>query len=203
MGKTYPTSARIAVKLLKSIYGHPLLTRLQKHLATAPKALGGVEIAERPSNWMFHLRDKVMVLNVYVDDLTLARSSDLHSHFWQLLCKEINLEPEAEISSEGIRILGRLHRVQRTDDRTALALDMGSYAQQVVDLYVDLTGVEKDSLKVVPTPCLAESAMTEDDLRPRVMQSLSAKVLMKSLWLARCSRPDVYFVVSRLASFVA
>ena len=80
----------------------------------------------------------MLVLNAYVDDLPLAGPSNLRSRFWELLCKEIKLETEAEISSEGIRTLGRLRRAQRTDDHTALAVDMGSYAQQVADLHVDL-----------------------------------------------------------------
>ena len=88
------------------------------------------------------------------------------SRFWQLLREKIKLEPEAEVLSEGIRILGRLHRLHRSDDGAVMSLDMSSYAQQVVDLYSELTGVEKASLKVVPTPCLAESAMTDDDLLP-------------------------------------
>ena len=34
------------------------------------------------------------------------------------------------------------------------------------------------------------------------MQPHASKVLMKALWLARLARPDIYFIVTRLASFV-
>ena len=204
MKEKFPATARIAVKLLKSLYGHPLAGKLwQDHLATALAALGGVEVAEHPSNWLFHLDGHVLLLNIYVDDLTLAGHASLHNRFWQMLREKIKLEPEAEVLSEGIRILGRLHRLHRSDDGAVMSLDMSSYAQQVVDLYSELTGVEKASLKVVPTPCLAESAMTDDDLLPGIMQSYAARVLMKALWLARLARPDIYFVVTRLASFVS
>ena len=79
---------------------------------------------------------------------------------------------------------------------------MSSYAQQVVELYSELAGVEKDSLKAVPTPCLAESAIIDDDLVAGSMQPHASCALMKALWLARLARPNIYFVVIRLASFV-
>ena len=79
-------------------------------------ALGGVEVAEHPSNWMFRVDGHVLVLNIYVDNLTLAGPSNLHSRFWQLLPEKIKLEPEAEVLSDGVRILGRLHCIHRTDD---------------------------------------------------------------------------------------
>ena len=128
--------------------------------------------------------------------------SKLHSRFWQILREKIKLEPVAEILSDGIRILGRLHRIRRTDDGTSLTLDVSSYVQQVVELYSELAGVEKDSLKAVPTPCLAESAIVDDDSFAGNVQPHASKVLMKALWLARLARLDIYFVVTRLASFV-
>ena len=79
MKEKFPATARIAVKLLKSLYGHPLAGKLwQDHLATALAALGGVEVAEHPSNWLFHLDGHVLLLNIYVDDLTLAGHASLH-----------------------------------------------------------------------------------------------------------------------------
>ena len=114
----------------------------------------------------------------------------------------IKLEPDAEISSAGIHVLGRLRRIHRTDDHAVLTLDKVICAQQVVDLCAELAGIDKGNLKVVPKPCLADWAMTEDDLRPGVMQSCAARVLTKAPWLARLSKPDIYFVVARLASFV-
>ena len=124
MREKFPATARIAVKLLKSLYGHPLAGKLwQEHLATALAALGGVEVAEHPSNWLFRLDGHVLLLNIYVDDLTLAGHASLHSRFWQMLREKIKLEPEAEILSEGIRILGRLHRLHRNDDGAVMSLD--------------------------------------------------------------------------------
>ena len=142
-----------------------------------------------------------MVLNIYVDDLTLAGAAKLHGQFWKLLREKIKLDPEAEVLNDGIRILGRLHRSHRTTDGTTLTLDMGSYAQQV-ELYAELTDIDKDSLKAVPTPCLSESTIVDDDLVTGTMQPHASKVLMKALWLARLARPDIYFIVTRLASFV-
>ena len=201
--KKFPATAKVAVRLLKSLYRHPLAGRLwQEHLSAALTALGGVEVAEHPSNWLFRLEGQVMVLNIYVDDLTLAGAAKLHGQFWKLLREKIKLDPEAEVLTDGIRILGRLHRSHRTIDGTTLTLDMGSYAQQVVELYAELADIDKDSLKAVPTPCLSESAIVDDDLVTGIMQPHASKVLMKALWLARLARPDIYFIVTRLASFV-
>ena len=192
MRMKFPATAKIAVRLLKSLYGHPLAGRLwQEHLSAALSALGGVEVAEHPSNWLFRLEGQVMVLNVYVDDLTLAGAAKLHGQFWTLLREKIKLDPEAEVLTDGIRILGRLHRSHRTTDGTTLTLDMGSYAQQVVELYAELADIDKDSLKAVPTPCLSESAIVDDDLVTGTMQPHASKVLMKALWLARLARPDI------------
>ena len=199
----FPATAKVAVRLLKSLYGHPLAGRLwQEHLSAALTALGAVEVAEHPSNWLFRLEGQVMVLNIYVDDLTLAGAAKLHGQFWKLLREKIKLEPEAEVLTEGIRILGRLHRSHRTTGGTTLTLVMSSYAQQVVELCAELAGIDKESLKAVPTPCLSESAIADDDLVTGTMQPQASKVLMKALWLARLARPDVYFIVTRLASFV-
>ena len=150
----FPATAKVAVRLLK---GHALAGRLwQEHLSAALTALGGVEVAAHPSNWLFRLEGQVMVLNIYVDDLTLAGAAKLHGQFWKLLREKIKLEPEAEVLTEGIRILGRLHRSHRTTDGTTLTLVMSSYAQEVVELYAELAGIDKESLKAVPTPCLSE-----------------------------------------------
>ena len=63
--KKFPATAKVAVRLLKSLYGHPLAGRLwQEHLPAALTALGGVEVAEHPSNWLFRLEGQVMVLNI-------------------------------------------------------------------------------------------------------------------------------------------
>ena len=86
-----------------------------------------------------------MVLNIYVDDLTLAGAAKLHGQFWKLLREKIKLDPEAEVLTDGIRILGRLHCSHRTTDGTTLTLDMGSYAQQVVELYAELADIDKDN----------------------------------------------------------
>ena len=115
----------------------------------------------------------------------------------------IKLEPDAEISSAGVGVLHRLRRIQKqTNDHAVLTLDKVICAQQVVDLWSELAGIDKGNLKEAPKPCLADWAMSEDDLRPGVMQSFAARVLIKAPWLARLSRPNIYFVVARLASFV-
>ena len=104
-----------------------------------------------------------MVLNIYIDDLTLDGAARLHGQFWKFLHEKIKFESEAEVLPAGIRILGRLYRSYRTSDGPTLTLDMNSYAQQVEDLYAELADAEKDSLKAIPIPYLAESAIVDDD----------------------------------------
>ena len=97
----FPATAKVAVRLLKSLYGHPLAGRLwQEHLSAALTALGGVEVAEHPSNWLFRLEGQVMVLNIYVDDLTLAGAAKLHGQFWKLLREKSNSSPRQRCSQK-------------------------------------------------------------------------------------------------------
>ena len=63
--------------------------------------------------------------------------------------------------------------------------------------------MDRKQLKAVPTPCLAESSMSEADLQEEgVLSASAARILMKCLWLARLARPDLYYVIGRLATYV-
>ena len=112
MRNEFPSTAKIAARLLKSFYGHPLAGKLwQDHLSGRLRGVGGIELAEHPFNWIFRVGDQVLLLHVYVDDLTLAGKTSLHAAFWKLLREVVKLDPETEVGIEGGRILGRLHRI--------------------------------------------------------------------------------------------
>ena len=67
---------------LEVAYGHPLAGKLwQDFLADKLKRLGGLEPELCKSNWIFRRKDQPVLLNIYVDDLTLAARHDLHSDF--------------------------------------------------------------------------------------------------------------------------
>ena len=79
--------------------------------------------------------------------------------------------------------------------------DMSSYAQQVVAFYCDLCGISEASLKSLPSPTLPESNMTDEEAEQwGVLHHDAAKALMRLLWLSRLSRPDLAFIICRLAS---
>ena len=76
---------------------------------------------------------------------------------------------------------------------------MPNYCQQSVDLYTHASGCAV--LKKVSTPFLNESELNANDWEVSgALGDKSASVVMKMLWLARLSRPDVSHAVTRLAS---
>jgi len=68
----------------KALYGHPESgAHWEIHLTEAITAMGGVAIAEHPSNFWFAAEG--LLLTVYVDDLLLSGPADNHDCFWEKL----------------------------------------------------------------------------------------------------------------------
>ena len=146
------------------------------------------------------------MLNVCVDDLTLSGPVELHAPFWHSLRNLVNLEPEAFIGSgkEGCRILGRHHSVVRNESVAVCEFDMTAYTQQLVDFYCELTNVEKSKLRKVPSPAFPENQATDSELESTgELHGSASRILMRALWLSRLARPDISFVITRLASKVS
>ena len=81
--------------------------------------------------------------------------------------------------------------------------DLRSYAAQTVEFYCDLCGIELKTLKHMTSPAHPESIMVEEEASEQgMLKGYAAQVLMRLLWLARLSRPDLAFIVGRLASNV-
>ena len=112
---------------------------------------------------MFWINGESMALNIYVDDLSLAGPADLRKGFGDSLRKRIEPDPETKIE-DGSRVLGRRQAIHRSPSQTTAALDMRAYADQVVELYLELSGLDRKRLRKVPTRCLAEVSITGDDL---------------------------------------
>ena len=201
----YPKGTKLCVKLCKSLYGHPLAGKLwQNYLNEKLAALNAVEIEGFPSNYLIQYGSKLLLLDVYVDDLTLSGDESLHQQFWNDLRRYINIEPEVFINKEGSRILGRGHCVTRGVKTSTMHFDMRPYALQTVEFYCELCGLEIRSLKTVTSPALPESAMSdEESVEQGELSGYAAQVLMRLLWLSRLSRPDLAFIVGRLASNVS
>ena len=177
--------------LHKALYGHPESTAYwQKHLHAILVKLGGVEFPNLPS--VYQNPSLGLVLCVYVDDLTLAGKLSLHEGFWSTLSKQVELPPYAPLT----RVLGRSHRFVFWKEKKALALETADFARQCVQLY---ESISDRTVKPQCTPHLDVSTLPASDDESR---GSAARVLMKVLWLARLSRPDLLVAVSMLASHV-
>ena len=99
----------------------------------------------------------MLLLNIYVDDLTLSGDSTLRQTFWEEMRKHINIEPEVYIGKGGSRILGSNHCAIRGVQTSRMYFDMGPYAAQTVEFYCELCGIELKALKHVTSPALPES----------------------------------------------
>ena len=99
----------MVVRLLKSLYGHPLAGKLrQSYLSERLAKLGGVESELYPPIQLVlpTQRAHTLLLNIYVDDLSLCGRSHLHDSFWKELRGEIKLDPEVYINEQGSLNLG-------------------------------------------------------------------------------------------------
>ena len=126
-----------------------------------------MEIPQFPSNylipWEHDGKAYTLLLNVYVDDLTLCGPSCCHKGFWSKLRQTVKLEDEEVIDGKkGSLILGRRHFIQKQNNRSTCLFDMKSYADGVVETYCQITGFDRSRLKKVPTPFLPESYTDED-----------------------------------------
>ena len=158
--------------------------------------MDGEEIPEYPRN--FYFKGTGLMLSTYVDDLTLSGPSEHHAPFWYKLLSEVNVEPPETI----YRILGRKHvyarfdRVQGEENAAlgaapdALIFDMRDYAQQTIDLPKAVAKVDK--IKPAQTPFIPDGAWPKEDKdSPGELAPKACSILMKALWLARLSRPDI------------
>ena len=205
----FAPGTKLAVRLRKSLYGHPKAGRWwQDHLDRQLRSLGAQEMPMYPSNylipWNIGSETVTLLINVYVDDLTLCGDVRCHSDFWSKLREAVKLEPEQYIlGHEGTLILGRKHYIKVEDDHTKCELDMRSYADSIVETYCELTGFERKRFRSVPTPHIPESSITEEDLsQTGELGKDASRILMRLLWLSRLTRPDLSFIVTRLASRV-
>ena len=164
-------SAKLAVRLQKSLHGHPMAGKWwQQFLNSCIVSIGGIEFQEHPSNFVFRWNPSkyggdvdhkyVLFLNVYVDNLTLNGHRSCHESFWRTLSSKVKLDPFQEI----ILILGHRHFIERNPSTSKITFDMRTYVDQVVKTYCELTGTEVTPLKKVSTPSYPENSMTNEEL---------------------------------------
>ena len=78
--------------------------------------------------------------------------------------------------------------------------DMCGHAAQCVDRYCELAKTNESNLKRVETPCIDDHQLSEAEFAERcVLHRECARIVLKILFLARISRPDLLYSVNVLA----
>ena len=74
------------------------------------------------------------------------------------------------------------------------------HGEQCVDKYLELSGLAKNSLRKVLTPCIDDHLLSPEDFitKGRLHASCS-KIVLKVLYLARIKRIDLLYSVNMLA----
>ena len=124
--------------------------------------------------------------------LNIEWTSGSHSKFWSVLQKHIQLEEPAGLS----KVLGRNHVSQDQ----GLALHSADFAKQCVALYEQLSGKKAKPFR---TPhCDSGTLVDSDNECLGKLAASSAQLVMKVMWLARISRPDIMVAVTTLARHI-
>ena len=181
---------RPCVRLWKSLYGHPESGfHWHRRFSDIMKQMGGVHSDLFQSTWIF--KSTGQMLTLYVDDIVLSGPASSQKGFWDELQKHLSIEPPDDVD----RVLGRQHIINR-GEVTEMRHCMADYAKNACNLYEELSG---RSLKAASTPFVADGSLLETDWTAKGQLSGSAsRILMKCLWLARLSRPDIMKPLSDL-----
>ena len=149
-----------------------------------------------PSLW-WDATTRVLVA-AYVDDIVCAGGAKEVELFWVSLKKKIEIDG-VEVPG---RYLGRDHDIRSIENGKTMFMSMEKYCRSAVDLYLQHVGAV--ALKSVSTPYLSDSELNVNDWESQgFLGEKSASILMKILWLARLSRPDLSHGVTKLASGIS
>ena len=71
--------------------------------------------------------------------------------------------------------------------------DLSGNCADCVTRYLELTGKSRSELKHFATPCLDDAQLQPEDFeKSGQLGNESAKIVLKCLWCARLTRPDIY-----------
>lgn len=155
--------------------------------------MNGKRLEEFPSLWW--LEAWGVLVAAYVDDVITAGPLGGVDMFW---AKVQQFKTFDEITTPG-RYLGSDHLIVEFNHGRKVVMRMADYALSAVDMYEAEFGVIKDQ----ETPFTSESALTSEGFNERgQIAGSAASLLMKLLWLARLSRPDLSFCIVSLAGAI-
>ena len=190
-----PMYRRPVIRLWRSLYGHPEAgSHWERHLERELLSLGASKVAEFPSTYIFDNYGGLALI-VYVDDFVLAGDSNWHTRFWEDLSKRVIIDDIGDIG----RFLGRHHSTVKHEGQERFAFDMRSYAKDMLQEYVQLTGMS--NFKKANTPFLSKVAEKLEEEEPvGRLSSTASSILMKLMWISRLARPDLLRATTWLAT---
>jgi hypothetical protein len=182
---------RPCVRLHKALYGHPEAGwHWDQRFKTVMTQMGGEHSESFQSSYWF--KGSKLLLTLYVDDMVLSGPASAHGAFWRELEKHLEIEPPTPVD----RVLGRKHIRETKDGTTTVEYDMQDFCANACDLFESLTG---SALKGAATPFVPEGSLLATDWAARgALAENASRILMKTLWLARLSRPDLLKPLSDL-----
>ena len=187
---------RVAARLDRAMYGHTTSGDDWHEFFddVMVAKLAGRRVEEYPSLWYF---DQLEVLvAAYVDDVIAAGPCKGVDDFWVQVRRLVTFD---EVSEPG-RYLGREHMVVDLGKGRAVYMSMADYAKSAVEMYEGEFG----PLKCHDTPYVSESLLSSEGFEEKGhLAGNAASLLMKLLWLARLSRPDLSFGIVSLAGAIS
>ena len=194
-----PIYADPVVPLLKALYGHPESGALwEKHLSSILITLGWKKCDSHPGIW---IHTSGAVLAVYVDDLLMVAPRDKEEKLWADIAAQVTFDEEqAPIG----KFLGAHHVFKKDGNVTTLTVEMEDFMKDAAEIYAAEIGAKK--LAEARTPYLPENVW---DFAPKggeqagEQSATCSSHLMKLLFAARLSRPDITVAITRLASKVS
>ena len=194
------------VLLLKALYGHPESGAVwEGHLRKALTGLGWGEIESWPSVWL--LRDENALLIVYVDDLLLIAAQASLKKIWQAIESKVRFGEEAQPLR---RYLGVHHHVVQTGAVTEIVVDQAQFLIEATKTYATEIGVSTLPFRATPYHLTSGDAPPDDiatrgvepDVPAGKQAGSCASHLMRLLYAARQTRPDLTTAITRLTSSI-
>ena len=173
---------------------------------------------------------KGLFLSVYVDDIKFAGKKQNLDPMWKILNKEVDLgEPTSFLDHENLGCTQRQCQVSKDvvdnyrtmfESRTSAgrveklpfpqnlcisswSYDMVGHAKKCVERYCELANKTTQQLYKLSTPCIDDHHFKEEEMKSvGELSTVCSQIVLKFLYLARISTPDILWSVNKLARAV-